>query len=94
MSNVCCRSFKHISRTPGVVNLLTNLSHKYSIKTLLRLWLDRLILAAVELRGGSTYSSSEGSDGCAQITPDYPNQLQLALSEVAIDNDLAKYIAG
>ena len=89
----CCRSFKHICRTPGIVQLLTNLSHKYRISPLLRLWFDRLILAAVELRGGATYSSSEGSDGCGQSKPDYPHQLQLALAEIAIDDDLAKYLA-
>lgn len=69
------------------------MSHKYQINSLLQRWFSRLILAAVELRGGSTYSSSEGSDGFAQIRPDYTNQLQLALAEVAIDKDLAKFLA-
>ena len=82
------RSFKHLCRTPGIIQLLSNLSVKYNIAPLLQSWLARLVPLAMAQADTGSYSASEGSDDFGQGPPMYASLLGGALAELDLNRDV------
>ena len=94
MSSLICRSFKHLCKLSGIIQLLASLSLQYDTSPLLRPLLNRMLPAAIEHGDSASYSSTEESeDELSEAKPHYRGLLEGLLTEVALERNMADTVA-